>query len=157
MYLHVLTVPLLLLLLVCWFCCCCCCCCCWWCAGFAAAGAGVVPAVIAISDEPVFEIFESYDDGNYCSVVYLSNLESLTRLTLNVNYQGCDEIFWRSMAELESLRHLSINGLNKADLGGIVRLDSCKQFTCLETDNDEEWPGFSMTVSGPKTMISLLA
>jgi hypothetical protein len=108
-----------------------------------------VAGVAAIPGEPVFETWESLDEGHWCSVLMLSELWSLTRLTLNVNSNECTKIFWRSVGEITSLRHLSIQELNAASFGGIYRLVTCTELTYLEIDHAAENLWFRMTVSLP--------
>jgi hypothetical protein len=87
----------------------------------------------------VLEEFEGVEH-DWCSVVVLRSLHSLTRLAINVRGIGledspaCDEVFWRSMAELTTLRDLYINDLYMEHFGGIVELVSCTQLTHLMAD-----------------------
>jgi hypothetical protein len=102
--------------------------------------------------EPVFETYESYEEGCWCSVSMLNELTSLTHLTLNVSSEECTEVFWRSMALLTSLKDLYIKELDGASFGGIVRLVTCKELTNLLTCSLVEFLTFRMTVSLPMIM-----
>lgn len=102
-----------------------------------------------MEDEPVLEV---YDGGGckclkWCSVVYLEDLTCLTRLDINVENFECDEVFWRCMGHVDSLRDLRISELHMSYFGGIVELTSCKQLTCLKTAcSEEDFPEFEIKV-----------
>jgi hypothetical protein len=105
----------------------------------AAAAAAAAAAFAVLRGEPVFEEFEGVEH-DWCSVVVLRSLQSLTRLAINVRGIGledppeCNEVFWRSMAQLTTLRDLYINELDMEYFGGIVELVSCTQLTHLMAD-----------------------
>lgn len=102
--------------------------------------------------EPVFEDFRGGDSVQRCSVVLLAPLQCLTCLAINVSGQHlqdppkCDEVFWRSMAKLTTLRDLYINDLHMEYFGGMVELTSCKRLTHLLFDHPELSPDFELTV-----------
>jgi hypothetical protein len=105
-----------------------------------------------LSGEPVLEVFSGADYLEWCSVASLAQLHSLTRLAINVSGQDpqhppkCDEVFWRSMAKLTTLRSLYINDLFMEYFGGIVELTSCKQLTHLLIDHHDLYQDFEMKV-----------
>jgi hypothetical protein len=103
----------------------------------------LLPAVV--DDEPVLE---NFDGGEllWCSVAWLKDLKSLTSLTINVDGFVCDDIFWRSMGHIDSLRDLHIRELDMSHFGGIVELTSCQQLTSLLADSSEHFPDFEMKV-----------
>ena len=111
----------------------------------AAAAATAAAAAAALEDEPVLEEFDG-GELSWSSVAWLGDLKALTHLTINVKDFECDEIFWRSMGRVKSLRDLHIRELHMSHFGGIVELTSCKQLTSLLTDSSEHFPDFEMKV-----------
>jgi hypothetical protein len=111
---------------------------------FSCVVAAVAAAVAGLHGEPVLGVFHA-DERDWCSVAVLRSLHSLTRLAIDVTGYSpledppeCNETFWRSMAELTSLRDLYIHDLGMKDFGGIVELVSCRQLTHLWTDNYQD-------------------
>jgi hypothetical protein len=117
-----------------------------------ASSSAAAATAAALPDEPVLEV---YDGGwlYWSSVGNLDVLTSLTRLTINVEGVECDDIFWRSIRDVTSLRGLHIRELDMAYFGGIVELATCRALTCLLTDCSEDFPDFEMKVRLLQTTI----
>jgi hypothetical protein len=102
-------------------------------------------AAAVMGAEPVLEEYEGLE-LKWCSVNFLRELTSLTRLTINVQEYECNEIFWRCMSNITNLRDLHVRELDMSYFGGIVELASCQELTCLLTDCTENFPDFEMKV-----------
>lgn len=85
-------------------------------------------------------------EGPGCSVGILCGLTALTRLTINVDGEECNEGFWRCMAAMTTLRNLYIRQLDMAYFGGIASLVDCRELTRLRTDHSEFLPGLDLKV-----------
>jgi hypothetical protein len=85
-------------------------------------------------------------EGPGCSVGILCGLTALTRLTINLDGEECNEGFWRCMAAMTTLKDLYIRELDMAYFGGVVSLVDCRKLSRLRTDHSEHFPGFDLEV-----------
>lgn len=111
----------------------------------AAAAAAAAKNTAALDDEAVLEEYEGSDYEQWCSIVYLEELTSLTRLTINVTEFECNEVFWPCIGKLQTLRNLDIRGLDMY-FGGIVVLTSCQELTSLRTCSSDGISRLNMQV-----------
>lgn len=79
------------------------------------------------------------------NVALLSHLSGLTSLLLNMVNSSADEVFWRSLGHLTTLKWLRLIVLDYSQVGGIVALSGCQQLTYLSTEH-EQLPNFVMEV-----------
>lgn len=80
------------------------------------------------------------------NVVVFGRRPGLTWLTLNMADREAEQVFWRSMGWLTTLKSLHLKNLYYAYLGGVVAMTGCRQLTYLCAEHDEVWPKFELEV-----------
>jgi hypothetical protein len=97
--------------------------------------------------DDIFEMVELMD-GWGCSICLLYELESLTKLVLNVQREAIEVTFWKSLAHLTGLKDLHMIELDIPEFGDIICLTSCQELTSLRVyyDDDSPVPFFDMKV-----------